>query len=274
MRKNASILYQVTGLFLLSLIITIFLVSSENFLLRQQSLTTLSAEIFDNQNTLFRKIRDNIFERMDYYAFDADPGKPSIWRLRGRRSPIDAIKSEVPRRIEIAIQPQYERLVQNGTLDNMSILSKDGEIIYDFSPTPENSFMQSALAKKLSTFAFNREAEKGFIEFTSDIQQFVVFDIRQRYPACVCVLWQEFRCFASAFEEDSNSLILAPFHEDIMSAQSGGVTGKDELRKLTEPGFAQLNNKTHAVAPFDLQVDKDQTATLYFAKDIDAEVRR
>ena len=274
MRKNASILYQVTGLFLLSLIITIFLVSSENFLLRQQSLTTLSAEIFDNQNTLFRKIRDNIFERMDYYAFDADPGKPSIWRLRGRRSPIDAIKSEVPRRIEIAIQPQYERLVQNGTLDNMSILSKDGEIIYDFSPTPENSFMQSALAKKLSSFAFNREAEKGFIEFTSDIQQFVVFPIyANATPLAYVYYGKNFSALASAFEKDSNSLILAPFHEDIMSAQSGGVTGKDELRKLTEPGFAQLNNKTHAVAPFDLQVDKDQTATLYFAKDIDAEVR-
>ena len=240
MRKNASILYQVTGLFLLSLIITIFLVSSENFLLRQQSLTTLSAEIFDNQNTLFRKIRDNIFERMDYYAFDADPGKPSIWRLRGRRSPIDAIKSEVPRRIEIAIQPQYERLVQNGTLDNMSILSKDGEIIYDFSPTPENSFMQSALAKKLSTFAFNREAEKGFIEFTSDIQQFVVFPIyANATPLAYVYYGKNFSALASAFEEDSNSLILAPFHEDIMSAQSGGVTGKDELRKLTEPGFAR-----------------------------------
>ena len=211
---------------------------------------------------------------MDYYAFDADPGKPSIWRLRGRRSPIDAIKSEVPRRIEIAIQPQYERLVQNGTLDNMSILSKDGEIIYDFSPTPENSFMQSALAKKLSTFAFNREAEKGFIEFTSDIQQFVVFPIyANATPLAYVYYGKNFSALASAFEEDSNSLILAPFHEDIMSAQSGGVTVKDELRKLTEPGFAQLNSRTHAVAPFDLEVDNEQTATLYFAKDIDAEVR-
>ena len=236
-------------------------------------MATLSTEIFDNQNTLFRKIRDNLFERMDYYAFDADPGKPSIWRLRGRRSPIDAIKSEVPRRIEIAIKPQYDRLVQNGTLDNMSILSKDGKIIYDFSPNPENSFMQPALAKKLSSFAFNREAERGFIEFASDIQQFVVFPIyANATPLAYVYYGRNFRSLAASFENDSNSLILAPFNEEIMSEQSSATTGKDELSTLTEPGFAHLNKKTHAVAPFALRVDNDQTATLYFAKDIDAEV--
>ena len=109
----------------------------------------LSTEIFDNQNILFRKIRDNVFERMEYYAFDADPGKPSIWRLRGRRSPVEAIKSAVPRRIEIAIEPQYQRLVENGTLHNMTIISLAGEIIFDFSASAEESFMQPELAKQL-----------------------------------------------------------------------------------------------------------------------------
>ena len=119
---------------------------------------------------------------------------------------------------------------------------------------------------------FIARPKKGLLSL--HIQQFVVFPIyANATPLAYVYYGKNFSALASAFEEDSNSLILAPFHEDIMSAQSGGVTGKDELRKLTEPGFAQLNNKTHAVAPFDLQVDKDQTATLYFAKDIDAEVR-
>ena len=161
-------------LFLLSLIITVFLVSSENFLLRQQSLATLSSEIFDNQNILFRKIRDNVFERMEYYAFDADPGKPSIWRLRGRRSPVEAIQSSVPRRIEIAIGPQYRRLVENGTLHNMAIISLSGEIIFDFAPAIGQSFMQPGLAQQLSASSFKRRPTRLY-SIRSNIQQFIVF---------------------------------------------------------------------------------------------------
>ena len=52
-RISSSILYQITALFFLSLLVTIFIVLSENFLLRQQSVESLTREISDNQNVLF-----------------------------------------------------------------------------------------------------------------------------------------------------------------------------------------------------------------------------
>ena len=275
MRKNISILYQVTGLFLLSLIVTVFLVSSENFLLREKSLDTLSEEIFDNQEILFQKISDNSFERMEYYAFDADPGKPSIWRLRGRRSPVEAIKSEVPRRIEIAIGPQYQRLVENGTLDNLSILSKSGEIIFDFSPDQTApSFMQPSLASKLNTYAFTPQPTRGFVTQGSDIQQFIVFPIYANATALAYVYYgRSFRALTEAFEQDSNSLLFAPRHSQVTSALSNNTQGAEQIEKLLAPGFETLNNKVHAVAPISIAVGNNQTATLYFAKDIDSAVR-
>lgn len=273
LRKNSSILFQVTGLFLLSLIITVFLVSSENFLLRQQSLATLSSEIFDNQNILFRKIRDNVFERMEYYAFDADPGKPSIWRLRGRRSPVEAIQSSVPRRIEIAIGPQYRRLVENGTLHNMAIISLSGEIIFDFAPAIGQSFMQPGLAQQLSASSFKRATERGFIQSGPNIQQFIVFPIyANATPLAYVYYGRDFQSLATAFEQDSDSLIITAAKDIVSDAQSASLDNLNRLLDLREPGFAELNGKTHAIAPFSLDVAGSEFTTIYFAKNIDVAV--
>ena len=61
-----------------------------------QNEATLSKEISDNQQILFAKIGASLIERMTYYAYEADSGKSSIWKLRGSRSPITAIQSGDP----------------------------------------------------------------------------------------------------------------------------------------------------------------------------------
>ena len=132
MNKTSSILFQVTSLFIVSIVLAIVIVLSQNLLLRDQTQQTLAKEIFSAESVLFDKTRDSIYQRMEYYAFDSDPGRPSIWKLRGRRSPIAAIQSRNPRRIEIAIEPQFERLQENGTLDTLVIFDKDGIILKSF----------------------------------------------------------------------------------------------------------------------------------------------
>lgn len=75
-RVSSSILYQITVLFFVSLLVTVVIVLSENVLLRQQSIESLTREISDNQQILFTKTRDAFFDQLEYYAFDADPGRP------------------------------------------------------------------------------------------------------------------------------------------------------------------------------------------------------
>ncbi|MAM79519.1 MAG: hypothetical protein CMP89_02055, partial [Gammaproteobacteria bacterium] len=132
MRKSTSILFQVTALFILSTIVAIVIVLSANLLLQDQTQQTLAKEIYAADSVLFDKTSDNLFERMEYYAFDSDPGKPSIWKLRGRRSPIAAIQSENERRIEIAIEPQFKRLQENGTLDTLIVFDREGKVLGSF----------------------------------------------------------------------------------------------------------------------------------------------
>ena len=132
MRKSTSILFQVTALFIMSTIVAIVIVLSANLLLQDQTQQTLAKEIYAADSVLFDKTSDNLFERMEYYAFDSDPGKPSIWKLRGRRSPIAAIQSENERRIEIAIEPQFKRLQENGTLDTLIVFDREGKVLGSF----------------------------------------------------------------------------------------------------------------------------------------------
>ncbi|MAQ11158.1 MAG: hypothetical protein CMQ11_15240, partial [Gammaproteobacteria bacterium] len=139
-KLSTSILYQVTSLFLASLVVTVVIVSSENWMLRLHSLDTLTREIYDNQVILFNKTKDAIYERMEYYAFDSDPGKPSIWKLRGSRSPIEAVRNGSARRIEIALKPQYEKLLSNGTLNTIAIFTPEGLPLKIFVPTDMPAF--------------------------------------------------------------------------------------------------------------------------------------
>ena len=130
-------------------------------MLRLHSLDTLTREIYDNQVILFNKTKDSIYERMEYYAFDSDPGKPSIWKLRGSRSPIEAVRNGSARRIEIALKPQYEKLLSNGTLDTIAIFTPEGLPLKIFVPTDMPAFTGERLGAGLQDYAFNKQVHRG-----------------------------------------------------------------------------------------------------------------
>ena len=178
MRKSTSILFQVTALFILSTIVAIVIVLSANLLLQDQTQQTLAKEIYAADSVLFDKTSDNLFERMEYYAFDSDPGKPSIWKLRGRRSPIAAIQSENERRIEIAIEPQFKRLQENGTLDTLIVFDRDGKVLGSFRDNNLEGWEKtSSLVDKLERSTLTKDLMRGFHLSETEIQQFVVFPI-------------------------------------------------------------------------------------------------
>ena len=66
---------------------------------------------------------------MAFYAYDDIPGKPSIWRLRGKRSPIEAVRSNDTRTLNRTIGPMFKNLNESGILDFL-IISNTDEIIF------------------------------------------------------------------------------------------------------------------------------------------------
>ena len=212
MNKTSSILFQVTSLFIVSIVLAIVIVLSQNLLLRDQTQQTLAKEIFSAESVLFDKTRDSIYQRMEYYAFDSDPGRPSIWKLRGRRSPIAAIQSRNPRRIEIAIEPQFERLQENGTLDTLVIFDKDGVILKSFvGQTTEAAYNPEIVVNKLVQKDLGKSLSKGFVSTDRDIHQFVVFPIYSNATVLAYVYYGlSIQTLVDIFEQDSGSVIHLP----------------------------------------------------------------
>ena len=212
MNKTSSILFQVTSLFIVSIVLAIVIVLSQNLLLRDQTQQTLAKEIFSAESVLFDKTRDSIYQRMEYYAFDSDPGRPSIWKLRGRRSPIAAIQSRNPRRIEIAIEPQFKRLQENGTLDTLVIFDKDGIVLKSFvGQTTEAAYNPEIVVNKLVKKDLGNSLSKGFVSTDRDIHQFVVFPIYSNATVLAYVYYGlSIQTLVDIFEQDSGSVIHLP----------------------------------------------------------------
>ena len=273
-KLSTSILYQVTSLFLASLVVTVVIVSSENWMLRLHSLDTLTREIYDNQVILFNKTKDSIYERMEYYAFDSDPGKPSIWKLRGGRSPIEAVRNGSARRIEIALKPQYEKLLSNGTLDTIAIFTPEGLPLKIFVPTDMPAFTGKKLGADLQDYAFKKQVHRGLLIANENIQLFITFPIYANATILAYVYYgMSFNQVAEAFQKDSNSLILIPEFPKSMYLKNPELENLEFLSGLTEPIVETIEGQYQALTPEPIPLAGNQVTTLVFAKNIDSTVK-
>ena len=91
------------------------------------------------QSSTWLKVQEATHQQMLFHAYDESPGKASIWRLRGKRSPIQAIKSGNKKRIARAIKPLYQNLSKSGVLDFIWIHKLSGEKIIDFGKGFDNN---------------------------------------------------------------------------------------------------------------------------------------
>ena len=253
---------------MVSIILAIVIVLSENVLLREQTEQTLSKEIFAAESVLFDKTQDSLYQRMEYYAFDSDPGRPSTWKLRGRRSPISAIQSGNARRIEIAIEPQYERLRDNGTLDTLVIFNKEGQILKDFREEKSaESFDTEDVTKRLSKTNLGKTLAKGFVRSDQEIQQFIVFPIYSNATVLAYVYYGlSLKRLVGIFEQDSGSSIYFP------GFTKGSNRLIDEKLKqldleLGESTVAELGDSSFAISRRSLTL-LDESSSIVFLKDI------
>ena len=271
MTRTSSILFQVTALFVVSIVLAIVIVLYENFLLRDQTQQTLAKEIFAAESILFDKTRDSLYQRMEYYAFDSDPGRPSIWKLRGRRSPIAAVQSRNPRRIEIAIEPQFQRLRENGTLDTLIIFNKEGDILKSFEGASEETTKgPEIIVDKLVQKQLSKSLTKGFIQTGTDIHQFVIFPIYSNATVLAYVYYGlSIQTLVNIFEQDSGSVIHLP---DKVVESSGPISNyMEELNTLGllvgDSVVAQLGNDYFAISRRSFELT-NQVSSIVFAKDV------
>ena len=124
LRSKLLALFFLSSVIFCGVYVGVFIVMS------QLSQDRLFAAVLTGQTSTWTKVRDAAFERMSFFAYDASPGQPSIWRLRGRRSPINAVRSGNRKKMERAIGPLYERLKGRNVLDALWIFDHEDSIAY------------------------------------------------------------------------------------------------------------------------------------------------
>lgn len=271
-RVSSSILYQITVLFFVSLLATVIIVLSENVLLRQQSIESLTREISDNQQVLFNKTRDAFFNQLEYYAFDADPGRPSIWKLRGSRSPVDAVRSRNPRKIEIALQDQYTKLLENNTLDTLVIFDLEGLPLKAFQDPEQMRLSETEIAElgaTLKNFAFSKQPYRGFIQKGEVLSLSLVFPIYANATVLAYVYYGlDFSELSAAFEADSRSVILISSVPAAMSESTRTDFKGDAIDRFRSSAVERLNERYHAITPKDIDAGTAEPVRMVFAQDI------
>ena len=193
-------------------------VMTQSALMRAQSLEALENEIRSGERTLFKKTAQVARERMSYYAYSSDPGNSSVWQLRGRRSPVEAIRSENRRRIEVVVGPIHEQLTQQGTINTLGILSLEGEplqffdspTIFQTNSTPKLSGATLDIDPRLTlpSEALSKSLTDGYTLYGDRLQKYVVFPVFANAKILAHIYYGlDFENLKQAFESESDSTV-------------------------------------------------------------------
>lgn len=281
MKKSQTILFQITSLFVVGSTLALLIVFSENIVLRLQTLQTLSEEIRKGEAILLRETIASASQKMQYYAYSSDPGQSSIWKLRGRRSPINAIKSENSKRVEIAIGPLFKKLRSSETLNTLAILDKTGLPIFMFDNPPNSDGVTDGKVTTefeyetaIQDFSFpngklTKTLESGFTVHGNRLQQYIVFPIFSNATVLAHVYFAvDFTLLKKIFEAESGAKIW-PVNNSDYDIEFRNLTGL--LNKIPNSGEAQISSlgeKSFAVANYNLSLDEQPNQTLLIIRDI------
>ena len=143
--------------------------------------------VLTGQTSTWRKVREAAYERMLFYAYDAKPGKPSVWRLRGRRSPVEAVSSGNPKKVKRAILPLYKNLAKDDILDVIWVFDSSDKplLIASEANDQENSkytlrnnpLVSGSILEIVSQTRKTRHAHKQFVTSNKEIYATISFPI-------------------------------------------------------------------------------------------------
>ena len=174
-------------IFLVAFVIFCSLITAEIILSSKLSQNRIFKAVLTGQTSTWRKVREATYERMLFYAYDAKPGKPSVWRLRGRRSPVQAVLSGNPKKVKRAILPLYKNLAKDNILNMMWIFDSADQPLfissdYNTEENTENTLKNNSLVSKsiLGVVTKTRKtklAQKQFVTSKGVIYATITFPI-------------------------------------------------------------------------------------------------
>jgi len=86
--------------------------------------------ILTGHSATWAKILDSAFRQIEFHAYEAGPGKFSIWRLRGARSPVSALQRKDPKKLSLSLKDFFQRLSNTGVLSVLHVFDIAGHPLF------------------------------------------------------------------------------------------------------------------------------------------------
>ena len=149
----------------------------QNFLSRDQIQKALIKEVSLGQNVIWDKILTGSHDQMEFYAYDARPGTPSIWALRGKRSAVSAVEKKNPKLITRVIGKFYNSLVDTAVIDHLFIFDEQGTPIHYLSKDNIPKFKLTKISVKALNRETNHDTISGLSLINEEICSVIIFKI-------------------------------------------------------------------------------------------------
>ena len=226
----------------------------------------LVSEVNGSQ-AIWNKIQLNSYEKMAFYAYDDIPGKPSIWRLRGKRSPIEAVRSNDKRTLNRTIGPMFKNLNESGILDFL-IISNTDEIIFSKGTKDKNIDTILDVSEKI----YKEKINSLFLKIDNKVAFIVNFPIyvnarivgRVYYGKWIDSLLEEVK------ESSKNEVIILDNNKEMLFSTGDNldIIKIKDIALKGSPEIAKVNNSYFLISQIPVKEYMDNFIFIGLIKDI------
>lgn len=90
----------------------------------------LQKAILTGHSATWSKILDSAFRQIEFHAFEAGPGKFSIWKLRGVKSPVSALQRNNSKKLSASLYEFHQRLSDSGVLSVFHVFGRNDRPLF------------------------------------------------------------------------------------------------------------------------------------------------
>ena len=90
----------------------------------------LQKAILTGHSATWSKILDSAFRQIEFHAYEAGPGKFSIWKLRGAKSPVSALQRNNSKKLSASLYEFHQRLSDSGVLSVLHVFGRNDRPLF------------------------------------------------------------------------------------------------------------------------------------------------
>ena len=206
---------------------------------------------------------------MEFYAYDARPGTPSIWALRGKRSAVSAVEKKNPKLITRVIGKFYNSLVDTNVIDHLFIFDEQGTPIHYLSKDTIPKFKLTTISVKALSRETNHDTISGLSIINEEICSVIIFKIFSNGRVVGQVMYaKKIQPLVNDFVESAQADYIAIADTTTTYTEKYIRFSDFENNIADNIDTIGTTNRTFSVNRYNMKLLNEKILTQYFIRDI------